>query len=169
MYTVFLAAIASAAAVVQGAALDPRGLFFTPKAPASSTTSKAPTFFTPKVTPTTTTSRPAAFTPSTTIYSQPNGDIADILTAHNLARSSHGAAALTWNATVAATAKAWAEQCHWYHGGHAGLGQNLAAAGGTGGSARQSGQSVVDAWMSEEKDYDPSNPTYSHFTQVSRE
>ena len=25
----------------------------------------------------------------------------------------------------------------------------------------------MNAWMAEEKDYDPSNPTYSHFTQVS--
>ena len=25
---------------------------------------------------------------------------------------------------------------------------------------------AIDDWMSESKDYDPNNPTYSHFTQV---
>lgn len=41
------------------------------------------------------------------------------------------------------------------------MGQNLAASAGY----KQTGQQVVDAWMSEEKDYNPSNPTYSHFTR----
>jgi hypothetical protein len=47
------------------------------------------------------------------------------------------------------------------HGGNPNQGQNLAASAGY----KQSGQQIVDAWMSEEKDYDPSNPTYSHFTR----
>lgn len=49
------------------------------------------------------------------------------------------------------------------HGGASGMGQNLAASAGY----KQTGQQVVDAWMSEEKDYNPSNPTYSHFTRES--
>lgn len=49
------------------------------------------------------------------------------------------------------------------HGGASGLGQNLAASAGY----RQTGQQVVDAWMSEESDYDPANPTFSHFTRMS--
>lgn len=44
------------------------------------------------------------------------------------------------------------------------MGQNLAASAGY----KQTGQQVVDAWMSEEKDYNPSNPTYSHFTRELR-
>lgn len=47
------------------------------------------------------------------------------------------------------------------HGGASGLGQNLAASAGY----KQTGQQVVDAWMSEESDYNPSSPTYSHFTR----
>lgn len=41
------------------------------------------------------------------------------------------------------------------------MGQNLAASAGY----KQTGQNVVDAWMSEEKDYNPSSPSYSHFTR----
>lgn len=48
------------------------------------------------------------------------------------------------------------------HGGAPGLGQNLAASAGY----KQTGQQVVDYWMSEEADYDPSNPTHSHFTRM---
>lgn len=47
-----------------------------------------------------------------------------------------------------------------------GAGQNLAAGASTATTVSQSGQAIVNAWMAEEKDYDPSNPTYSHFTQV---
>jgi hypothetical protein len=41
------------------------------------------------------------------------------------------------------------------------MGQNLAASAGF----KQTGQQVVDAWMSEEKDYNPASPSYSHFTR----
>lgn len=96
----------------------------------------------------------------------PYGAISDILKAHNAARATHGANPLTWSSSLTSLAKSWADKCVWQHGGANGAGQNLAAAGGTGGSASQTGQQVVDAWMSEEAQYDPNNPTYSHFTQV---
>lgn len=48
------------------------------------------------------------------------------------------------------------------HGGNPGLGQNLASSAGY----RQTGQQTVDAWMSEESDYDPANPVHSHFTRM---
>ena len=41
------------------------------------------------------------------------------------------------------------------------MGQNLAASAGF----KQNGAEVVGAWMSEEKDYNPANPSYSHFTR----
>lgn len=55
---------------------------------------------------------------------------------------------------------------HREHGGANGAGQNLASAASTA-VAEQSGSDAVAGWMSEEKLYDPSNPTYSHFIQVS--
>ena len=41
------------------------------------------------------------------------------------------------------------------------MGQNLAASAGF----KQTGPEVVGAWMSEEKDYNPASPSYSHFTR----
>ncbi|CAD6581467.1 MAG: hypothetical protein CYPHOPRED_001584 [Cyphobasidiales sp. Tagirdzhanova-0007] len=98
--------------------------------------------------------------------SGPTGAISDILTAHNVARASHGANPLTWSDSLTSLAKTWADACIWEHGGADGAGQNLASEGGTGGSASESGSQVVAAWMSEESAYDPANPVYSHFTQV---
>jgi hypothetical protein len=69
---------------------------------------------------------------------------------------------MTWDDGLTALAKTWAEKCVWHHGGADGAGQNLAAAAG----AAQNGQAIVNMWMAEEKDYNSSNPTYSHFTQV---
>lgn len=68
---------------------------------------------------------------------------------------------MTWSDELTALAKTWGDKCVWEHGGADGAGQNLAA-----GTGSQSAQSSVDMWMDEEKDYDPANPNYSHFTQV---
>lgn len=98
----------------------------------------------------------------------------EILNAHNKARSLRGANPLVWDATLTNAAKTWAQKCVWKHGGNEGIaggaGQNLAAGASSGATASQSGQTVVDMWVAEEKDYDPNNPVFGmntgHFTQV---
>jgi len=103
---------------------------------------------------------PAANTP-------PNSWSQGILNAHNAARKTHGAGNLVWADDLTAYAKTWAEKCGWYHGGYpSGTGQNLAAGASSASVATQSPETVVNMWMAEEKDYNPSAPVYSHFTQV---
>lgn len=55
------------------------------------------------------------------------------------------------------------------HGGNeavpGGAGQNMASSVTSGATASQSGSDIIGAFMDEEKDYDPKNPIYSHFTQ----
>lgn len=99
----------------------------------------------------------------------------EILDAHNAARSTHAAPAMTWSDELTGLAKTWADKCIWDHDR---TGQNLASATGS----SQSGQAAVDMWMDvsrpcrvtrgrgraedvfcncrtqEEKDYDPNNP-----------
>ncbi|KAK9898214.1 PR-1-like protein [Cystobasidium minutum MCA 4210] len=131
----------------------------------SSTTRSSPTTASATATRTSTTSRSSTSSSSSAAPSgtAPSSAFAsNILQAHNSARSSHGARALTWSSNAESLARTWAEQCVWQHGGAPNLGQNLAASAGY----RQTGQQAVNGWMSEESDYDPSNPTYSHFTQV---
>ncbi|CAE6349471.1 unnamed protein product [Rhizoctonia solani] len=65
----------------------------------------------------------------------------DYLTAHNNERAKHGASALVWDSGLASTAQTWANKCNF--------------------SARTFG-----AWNAESKDYSPSNPQPSHWTQV---
>jgi uncharacterized protein YkwD len=74
--------------------------------------------------------------------------------------------AMSWDATVAAAAQAWADQCMFSH--NAGnYGQNLYAS--TGGSP-PSPKTVVDNWVSEVSDYNYAANTCSgvcgHYTQV---
>ncbi|KAM0747522.1 PR-1-like protein [Meredithblackwellia eburnea MCA 4105] len=86
------------------------------------------------------------------------------LAAHNKVRAAHGAKALTWNPTLAAAAQKWANGCKWGHsGGSLGpYGENLAAYAGV----KTTVANAVQDWAAEAKDYNPNNPTYSHFTQV---
>jgi uncharacterized protein YkwD len=91
-------------------------------------------------------------------------DISDeALAGHNNFRALHGASPLKWNEDLATAANDWASRCAFEHsGGQVGdFGENLAA--GTGSYTVTDG---ITAWTDEAKDYDPSNPTYSHFTQV---
>lgn len=83
---------------------------------------------------------------------------------HNSFRALHGAPALTWNATLAAGAQEWADRCVFEHGEGAanGWGENLSAFAGTDSDIRAG----IVLWEDEAKDYDPANPTYSHFTQL---
>lgn len=118
---------------------------------------------TPIATSTSTSTRAA-----TPTNSPPNAWATGILNAHNTARKSHAANALVWNDELTGYAKIWAEKCIWEHGQPVSisLGQNLAAGASSASVATQSGQTVVDMWMAEEKDYNPQAPMYSHFTQV---
>lgn len=88
----------------------------------------------------------------------------DALTGHNNARAQHGASPLTWSDDLANAASTWISGCVFEHsqGKVGSYGENLFAGSGD-------GYTITDAindWMSEAKDYDPNNPTYSHFTQV---
>jgi len=92
------------------------------------------------------------------------GDITSYLLFHNNVRAQHGAQPLTWNANLASKAQEWANGCVFEHsGGSLGaFGENLAA--GTGNAYGI--QEAIESWTNESKDYDPSNPVPSHFTQV---
>ncbi|PRQ70202.1 CAP domain-containing protein [Rhodotorula toruloides] len=92
---------------------------------------------------------------------------AAVLDEHNRFRALHGAAPLTWSQTQADAAASWASHCVFQHsqGAVGKYGENLAAnAGqGTGVAAALAG---IQLWEDEAPDYDPANPTYSHFTQM---
>ncbi|KAK7441982.1 hypothetical protein VKT23_016260 [Stygiomarasmius scandens] len=83
---------------------------------------------------------------------------------HNDLRTQHGADPLSWNDTLADAAQTWANNCVWEHsGGEVGpYGENLAAGYGGGYDIAK----ALDSWSSEASEYDPSNPQYSHFTQM---
>jgi len=91
-------------------------------------------------------------------------EIQQWLQAHNTYRALHGVPPVTWSATVAASAQAWADTCPSTHSG-SGYGENIAWA------TTDIGESaVVQLWYDEESLYDYSNPGFSsdtgHFTQV---
>ena len=87
----------------------------------------------------------------------------EMLAAHNALRAKHGAPPLSWSASLAQTAQAWANACIFQHS-QTNYGENLAE--GTGYSASQ----AVNDWYGEISQYDFNNPGYSdatgHFTQV---
>lgn len=72
---------------------------------------------------------------------------------------------MTWDATVAATAQNWANQCRWAHGGTNGYGQNLF---GTSASTDMARASRV--WANEAPNYNYATNSCSgqcgHYTQV---
>jgi len=86
------------------------------------------------------------------------------LSAHNSFRALHGANALTWSDELAAKAQQWANGCQFKHsGGSLGpYGENLAA--GTGSDYGIA--AAIKSWTDESSQYNPANPTFSHFTQV---
>jgi pathogenesis-related protein 1 len=91
--------------------------------------------------------------------------------AHNAARAAVMPAAnppippLTWSATVATSAQAWADKCMFMHSGNA-YGENIYAGAGMDATPQQ----VVDSWAGEAKDYDYATNSCSdvcgHYTQV---
>lgn len=68
------------------------------------------------------------------------------LNSHNTNRAQHGAAPLTWDASLASAAQTWANGCKFAHsGGTVGpYGENLAAGTGTFGA-----EEAVQAWTDE--------------------
>ncbi|KAF8332052.1 CAP domain-containing protein [Cantharellus anzutake] len=93
----------------------------------------------------------------------PADDIAAYLKAHNDLRNKHKAVALEWNETLADAAQTWLNKCVWEHseGAVGPYGENLAA--GTGDFPIPA---AMKLWSDEEPDYNPSNPQYSHYTQM---
>jgi pathogenesis-related protein 1 len=98
-----------------------------------------------------------------------------MVAAHNAARAavnpvpSTPLPAMTWDATVAAAAQSWADQCNFSHN-TGGYGQNLYASSARSASAAPTPQSVVDSWVSEAANYtyatNSCSGTCGHYTQV---
>lgn len=79
----------------------------------------------------------------------PNPD-AGVLALHNQKRALHtGTSALTWSATVAASAQAWADGCIYQHTTGGSYGENLYATTGSGGADACS--SATDSWCVRER------------------
>jgi hypothetical protein len=104
--------------------------------------------------------------------------LAGVTAAHNAVRASASPtpnpplAPYCWNATVAATAQAWADGCQFKHNpdlGSLGYGENIYAAG-SGGS--KPGLAAVALWASEAANYNYANNSCSgsgtclHYTQI---
>lgn len=113
---------------------------------------------------------------------------AEALKAHNDLRAKHGAKPLSWSNELAQVAQNWSDKCKFpllekrektkieagfsarikigvfEHGGGVQInaGENLAALSGTS-SPISAG---IALWSAEASSYDPTNPTFSHFTQM---
>lgn len=104
----------------------------------------------------------------------------EIVAAHNTWRTQVGVGALTYSATLAASAQAWANQlktannCNMQHSGTSGVGENLYWASAWSNGVVQNVQSadVVNAWGAEKADYSYATNTCAagkvcgHYTQV---
>jgi hypothetical protein len=106
--------------------------------------------------------------PAPPSFSCPN-PTTGVLARHNSKRALHtDTPALTWNATLVATAEAQAKLCVWDYATSVGEGENLFAVGG---SPADACSSAVDSWYVEVADYDFASPGSNagiaqHFTQV---
>ncbi|KAF6764232.1 CAP domain-containing protein [Ephemerocybe angulata] len=106
---------------------------------------------------------PSAATNGThTSTSTSSADVQAYLSAHNACRKKHGAADLTWSDELASAAQKWANNCKWGHSGGAvgPYGENLSA------GTNLDIAGAIKMWTDEESQYNPSNPQYSHYTQV---
>jgi pathogenesis-related protein 1 len=99
--------------------------------------------------------------------------MAGMLAAHNRARHAVGVPDLQWSAKLAETAQGWAEtlrgqHCAMRHSGAAGIGENLAWAGGR----HLSPADVVAMWVREGRAFNPADNSCDrgavcgHYTQV---
>ncbi|KAH9812082.1 secreted protein [Melampsora americana] len=83
------------------------------------------------------------------------------LDAHNQYRSTYKVEPLVWNHQLTSAAKSEVSPCVWEHS-HGAYGENIAA-------GQPDIETVVSDWVTgpgEKSVYNPSNPIYSHFTQV---
>jgi hypothetical protein len=118
------------------------------------------------------------FTPNSTLASGEPADMSGMTAAHNKWRERVGVARVSWNTALAASAKAYAEQCVWQHSsdrspdaGFNSVGENLAYT-----SQQLSAygvENVVDMWADERFDWDfgmtigdGTFSEYGHYTQV---
>ncbi|KAL8283978.1 hypothetical protein RQP46_005091 [Phenoliferia psychrophenolica] len=114
------------------------------------------------------TSKPKAVKSKTVVVqanARPTSGMASkALSAHNTVRSKHDAEDLEWSDELAAKAQLWANKCKFEHsGGSLGpYGENLAAYAG---SVTTIDNGIQD-WAAEVSDYNPNDPSYSHFTQL---
>nr|GAT54173.1 predicted protein [Mycena chlorophos] len=95
-----------------------------------------------------------------------NTDEQTYLWSHDSVRVFHDAPGMIWNKTLADAASSWANNCQIQHSdgtllGGTPYGENIVAGSGVFGIADAIAQFTLD-----EADYDPSSPTYNHFTQV---
>lgn len=111
-----------------------------------------------------------------------SADIAAFLAGHNIVRAAHNAPLLTWSGELALKAAIWANMCQFKHSNgllsYNPYGENIVAATGDFSIPAAMGTFVQDAGMklylanffltkhSKSADYNPANPTYTHFTQV---
>ena len=111
-----------------------------------------------------------------------SADIAAFLAGHNTVRAAHNAPPLTWSGELALKAAIWANVCQFRHSNgllsNKPYGENIVAATGDFSIPAAMGTFVQDAGMKlclanffltkhlKSADYNPANPTYSHFTQV---
>ncbi|KAJ6538508.1 PR-1-like protein [Mycena vulgaris] len=97
------------------------------------------------------------------VFNSPEAN--EYLFAHNKVRLFHDAPPLVWNSTLASKAHDWAATCQVTHSDGTLLdtpyGENIVAATGNFPIDDAVAQFTLDA-----SEYDPTNPTYNHFTQV---
>jgi hypothetical protein len=98
---------------------------------------------------------------------------AETLSTHNAKRAIHRSPALSWSASLAAQAQAWANKCSFSHDNFNGFGENLYW------GTNRTGKDAVEWWYAEKRFYDWDDPIGSynqgdndksretrHFTQV---
>ncbi|SCV70299.1 BQ2448_1693 [Microbotryum intermedium] len=84
----------------------------------------------------------------------------------NKFRQTHGAAPLETSSKLVHDALAWATECIYKHTPGAFTGQYGEIIAWTSGEIPGNMTEAIELWTSEEKDYNPAKPMYSHFTQI---
>nr|Q41359.1 RecName: Full=Pathogenesis-related protein PR-1 type; Flags: Precursor [Sambucus nigra]CAA87071.1 pathogenesis-related protein, PR-1 type [Sambucus nigra] len=105
-------------------------------------------------------------------YSVAQNSPQDYVDAHNAARSAVNVGPVTWDESVAAFARQYAQSragdCRLVHSGDPRYGENLAFGSGF----ELTGRNAVDMWVAERNDYNPNTNTCApgkvcgHYTQV---
>lgn len=94
-----------------------------------------------------------------------SADIPAFLAGHNTVRAAHNAPPLTWSGDLALKAAIWANMCQFKHSdgllSNEPYGENIVAATGD-----FSIPAAMSTFVQDAAEYNPANPTYTHFTQV---